>query len=118
MSLSREIVRRELEAVGTFYFVPTLHGFEIPRLAAADTWRLVHGGGISGDGDRVWWFERKSGPDKSRVVRTRAELRRIIIERLAGERPPEREGYTLYARRHSTRFTDSVLWFYRRRRTP
>lgn len=91
MTLSSVIVRQELESFGCLRFEATLHGFELlgdhERTVRSDglrgmgapiVWRLTHGGGISGESDRVWWLEQKTGQDKSEKVTTRRGLRRLL----------------------------------------
>lgn len=46
---------------------------------------------------------------------TTAEHARRNREELAGDRPIEREGYTLYARLNHNRFGDSYIWIYRQK---
>lgn len=103
MTLSPEIVRKELEAFNCFRFTATPYGFDLhgsfervtgtdgrPTIGKPVTWRLTHGGGISGESTRVWWIERKDGPpheNQSRKVTTKRDLRKIVREWLAGDAP-------------------------------
>jgi hypothetical protein len=114
--MNRRDVRSVLDTISGFRPVATLHGFEWPHWVGSSTTRLTHGGGIAGRSN-VWWTERLYADGVrilSREVSTRRDLRSIVVEDLADARPPERDGYTLYAR--SVPSTASVCWFYRRKR--
>lgn len=88
-------------------------------------YRVESGGGIAGRGG--WWNLHVlpgGGPDRDSTlevcgpkVPTRALLKRQVLEALAeGNRPPDRDGYESYARRHTCGLTGSIQWFTRRRK--
>lgn len=106
-----------------FRFAADLHGFTlgVPWHATSRIIgeRLVHGGGIAGNGG-VWHIEQRVSPTvpgcdltiDSPTVQTRAGLRRIIREWLAGDRPCDRPGYMLHAKLNHR--TGAYVWCYRR----
>ncbi len=51
----------------------------------------------------------------ARAERIRAADEKRLREEAAGERPPERPGYKLYARLNHNRFGDTYVWSYRKR---
>ncbi len=119
--LSSESVRHELTAFGCVKFEVTLHGFELlgdhervvgtdgcPAIGKHIVWRLTHGGGISGEGDRVWWLERKDGQpheNQSKKVTTRRDLRRLLREWMTDEpKPSEDHAAKLVENRHGAFF--------------
>ncbi len=123
MTLSSAVVRQELEVFGCVKFEATLHGFEFLAYASREdgmpgagplvTWRLTHGGGISGESDRVWWLEQKTGQDKSEKVTTRRGLRRILREWSVDEPRPSLEHV---AKRVENRYGTHFVWTKKPRR--
>ena len=119
--LSRTIVRSLLDELG-IKAESSLHGFEIERhvnengFDHMERWRLQHGGGISGNSVRIWWLVEVVGskPPTGPSATTRSALRRLLTEWMAGDPPPVREGYHLYAKRHTNKFGTSYVWNYRK----
>jgi hypothetical protein len=129
--LTREDVKAVLDEIGSFKYVATLAGFDLPAPVLArnpgdargyksgDDYRLVKGGGIAGD--NRWWLTRITGDRQdSQPAGTKRDLRRLLIEWLttqeSGQRPVDRHGYIIYAQRHSNRFGEHYIWCYRKRR--
>lgn len=115
MKLNRQVVRKLLDD----WELPaesSLHGFELFR-PNGEHWRLQHGGGISGDGDRVWWMccVQGSDPPVGDKAVNLAGLKRLLIEWAAGPRIPPKDGFRYFARRTHTRFGPKYSWVERRK---
>lgn len=88
-------------------------------------YRVESGSGIGGRG-HAWNLNVLPGGGLNRdselevcgpKVTTRRLLKRQILEALAeGNRPPDRDGYEIYARWHTYGLTSSIQWFSRRKR--
>lgn len=118
MALSTKVVHEILSAFGCFWFAHDGYGFRLWRTECRPfgggptppppphEWRLSRGGGISGEGDRVWWLERNDGSEKSEKVTTRKDLRRIVREWLAGPR----EAGATFVKMHRTNAGAHYVW--------
>jgi hypothetical protein len=98
----------------------------VSGILICDGARLERGGGIAGNAsawtlvqvaphwhDGHWCDAHEASP----LAWSRRKLIRILLEWAAGERPPKRPGFTLYARRSRNRFGASFIWCYRRSRS-
>lgn len=83
------------------------------QITLTDGPTLCTGGGIAGN-MRVWWFRLLSSERPEGPLKTKVALRRCLLGWLAGPRPPERDGYALYARLNHNRFGDAYIWVHRR----
>jgi len=75
--------------------------------------RIERGSGIAGRGDH-WAIVDIASGKRTKSVRTRRELRRLIIEWLAGPPPVLPDSHWCYAKLNHNRFGDSYIWVVRR----
>lgn len=101
--------RREVADVLRALALPvesSLYGFVVQQTTAATReTRLETGGGIAGNGG-VWWLVTANGQTLGGPFATRRALKRGLLEWQAGPKPDGAR----YAKRHSNRFGDSVIW--------
>ncbi len=76
----------------------------------SERFRLQRGSGIAGRGNLWALVEVHRGEQVGHSCEKPSELRRVLLEWMAGPRPSQ----TAYARRHRNRFGDSVIWVERR----
>lgn len=61
---------------------------------------------------------KSGGTAISEPAKSKCDIKRILLEWMTGEQKPERLGYTFYARRHRYKGNDSVIWCYKKIRSP
>jgi hypothetical protein len=114
MSLSIADVRAVLEAAQ----LPTnftAHGFVLR--SSYPMARIERGSGIAGRGD-CWRIVEQGKNDNGWVstasVSSRKELRRLLREFCAGDKPIDQPGYAWHARLNRNRFGDAYIWVARK----
>ena len=76
--------------------------------------RLERGGGIAGEaGSWCITCRRNGNRTASKLASNTQDLKRILLEWMAGSKPEERTGYKLYAKRNKNRFGKAAIWCYR-----
>lgn len=101
--MSDSVVPRVLTALG-LPVRPTPYGYDL-GLYEGEPFRLERGSGIAGRGHEWNITNVRSGERGPRAKET-GELRRRLLEWMAGPRPPGAS----FARMHSNRFGESVIW--------
>lgn len=113
-----------LQSFGCFRWESGPHGFTLP--GNQQRWpgnlgdgsrpvRIERGSGIAGRGGHWGLVDIRTGESTPRVS-TRRELRRLILEWLAGPKPHVPDGFTCYAKHNHNRFGDAYIWVIRRPR--
>ena len=104
-------VRAILDEFGIKYDVGP-YGFTVrTSVYSSEDWRIRCGSGIAGRGGHwtIVWVQ--SGNACCRPVSTRAALRQVIREHLAGPVPDPQHRDRYYATKHSTRFQSGhYIW--------
>ena len=77
-----------------------------------ERWRVCRGGGVAGRGE-YWNLIEIHGKGSTKFVSTKRELKRLLLEWQAGDRPLDREGYETFASRDAT---GRVAWQQRRKK--
>ena len=123
--MTRAAVKSVLDALGCFRYTTDVRGFVLHvalhahGFVSGSDYRLQKGSGIAGD--NRWFLQAVRGEDRDTrgPVSTRRDLRRIVIELLAGPKPvPLLPGWTVHAKLNHNRYGSHYVWCYRKPTTP